>query len=109
MGLKTKNYTINNYTYPEVYAVFNGEIRRVGIDHEISFNIHASRELALSNKPLAVKKVRVKDWDRKTDIVALAYQVGKGKPIETINPETQETETVYDGVFGGWEDDIVTE
>ena len=107
MGLKNTNYNINGYNYPEVYAVFNGEIRKLGNEYEVYFNIHASRELALSNKPLAVKKVRIKDWDRKTDIVAYAYQVGKGKPIETINPETQLPEIVYDGVFGGWQDDII--
>ena len=109
MGLKTNNYTINGYDYPEVYAVFNGEIRKFGNDFEVGFNIHASRELALSQPPLKVVKVRVSDWDRKSDLVAVAYQKGKEK-IERmgINPETGEYGPVLvKNVFTDWEDDIV--
>ena len=74
MGLKNTNYEINGYIYPEVYAAFNGEIKKLGNDLVAAFNVHASRELALTEKPIEVKKVRMSDWDRKTDIVAYAYQ-----------------------------------
>lgn len=110
MGLINKNYKINGYEYPTVYAVFNGEIKKLGNDLEVSFNIHGTRELALTEKPLEVKKVRLKDWDRKTDIVAYAYQKGKEKiPYETFDDEGKSIVKEMDNVFTGWEDDIVIE
>ncbi len=110
MGLKNTNYKINGYVYPEVYAVFNGNIRKLGNEYEVAFDIHANRELALHEQPLEVKKVRVKveDWDRKCDLVAFAYQKGKEKIKHTYdNPVTRRTEEVFiDGKFTGWLDDI---
>ena len=109
MGLKNRNYKIKGYEYPEVYAVFNGEIRKLGNDYIVGFNIHGTRELALSQQPLEVKKVRLTDWDRKSDIVACAYQKGK-ELIETtrFNYEKGAKETVMvNGVFTGWQDDIL--
>jgi hypothetical protein len=107
MGLKNTNYTIKGYAYPEVYAAFNGEIRKIGNDLEVAFNIHANRELALSNQPLEVKRVRVKDWDRKEDLIALAYHTGKAqKEITVWDAEThKEKIELVDNVFTGWEDD----
>lgn len=100
MGLKNKNYKINGYEYPEVYAVFNGNITKKDDTFEVEFNIHATRELALNEKPLKVVKVRFNDWDRKTDIVAYAYQKGKEQiKIDNWNPQ--------DNVFTGWKDDII--
>lgn len=109
MGLKNTNYRINGYSYPEVYAVFNGEIRKLGNTFEVGFNVHATRELALKEKPLEVKKVRLIDWDRKSDIVAYAYQKGKEKiKFEQPNYATGELEIVErNGVFTGWKDDII--
>lgn len=100
MGLKNKNYTINGYEYPEVYAVFNGNVRKLGVEYIVGFNIHATRELALNEKPLEVKEVRLRDWDRNSDIVAYAYQKGK-EQIKIGNWKPQ------DGVFTGWQDDIL--
>lgn len=111
MGLKNKNYKINGYEYPEVYAVFNGEIRKLGNAFEVGFNVHATRELALKEKPLEVKKVILTDWDRKTDIVAYAYQKGKELVEHSqFNRETKKIETVHrNGVFTGWQNDLVTD
>lgn len=107
MGLKAKNYVINGYEYPEVYAVFNGNIKKLGNDYQVSFNIHATRELALTNKPLQEKHIRVQ-WDRHSDIVQLAYEQGKKpKLIQKWNDEKKMLENVFvDGVFTNWEDDI---
>lgn len=108
MGLKTKNYVINGYEYPEVYAVFNGNIKKLGNDYQVSFNIHVTRELALTNKPIEEKHIRVQ-WDRHSDIVQAAYEEGKKQvPVKRWNDENQELEEVLaDGVFTGWQDDIV--
>lgn len=100
MGLKNKNYKINGYEYPEVYAVFNGSIKKIGNDYVVGFNVHVTRELALNEQPLEVKNVRVTNWDRKSDIVACAYQKGK-EQIKIGNWQPQ------NGVFTGWQDDIV--
>ena len=108
MGLKTKNYKINGYEYPEVYAVFNGNIKKLGNDYQVSFNIHASRELALTNKPIEEKHIRFQ-WDRHSDIVQQAYAEGKKqKTVKKWNEETQQFEdALVDGMFTAWEDDIV--
>ena len=109
MGLKNKNYKINGYEYPEVYAVFNGEIRKLGNDYVVAFNVHATRELALSQQPLEVKKVRLTDWNRKSDIVAYAYQKGK-ELVETFDYDYEngkEKTVMRKGVFTGWQDDIL--
>jgi hypothetical protein len=107
MGLINKNYKINGYEYPTVYAVFNGEIKKLGNDLEVSFNVHGTRELALTEKPLEVKKVRIKDWDRKTDLITYAYQKGKEKiPYETYNEKGELVTVEKDNVFTGWDDDI---
>ena len=104
MGLKNTNYKINGYEYPTVYAVFNGEIKKLGSILEVGFNVHGTRELALTQKPLEIKKVRITDWDRKTDIVAYAYQKGK----EKIKYENNEKKVVeVNNVFTGWQDDLV--
>lgn len=108
MGLKNKNYTINGYEYPEVYAVFNGEIKKYGDEYEAGFNIHATRELALNNKPLEVKKIRVQDWDRKSDIVVAAYAAAKGFYIYE-EPDYENggmKEIKIPNALNGWEDDI---
>lgn len=109
MGLKNTNYTIKGYTYPEVYAVFNGEIRKIGGELEVAFNIHANRELALGNQPLEVKRVRVKNWDRKEDLIALAYHTGKQQlEVPLIDRETgEETIKLVNNVFTGWDNDII--
>ena len=107
MGLINKNYKINGYEYPTVYAVFNGEIKKLGDDLEVGFNIHGTRELALTEKPLEVKKVRVRDWDRKTDIVAYAYQKGKEKiPYTRYDDNGNPVVEELDNVFTNWKDDI---
>lgn len=108
MGLKAKNYKINGYEYPEVYAVFNGNIKKLGNDYQVSFNIHATRELALTNKPLEEKHIRVQ-WDRHSDIVQLAYAEGKKQvTVQKWNEEKRVfEETLADGIFTAWEDDIV--
>lgn len=109
MALKTTNYTINGYTYPEVVAVFNGEIRPYGNDFEVGFNIHATKELALTQKPFEVKRVIVKGWDRKCDLVELAYTQAKFYgPEKTIEWQGKMgiVPAKY-GVFYGWEDYIV--
>ena len=108
MGLKKANHTINGYTYPEAYAVFNGEIKKFGNVHEVYFNVHASRELALTQPPLEVKKVRIENWDRQSNLVALAYAQGKEqREIKRLNPALEEIETVIvNNTFTGWEDDI---
>ena len=107
MGLKKSNVTINGYTYPQLYAVFNGEVKKLGKDYQVGFNLNKDRETAL-NQAVAVKKVIVKDWDRKTDLIAVAYQQGK-MPIETtVTEENGEEKTIFqDNVFTGWLDDIV--
>lgn len=102
MGLKNTNCIIKGNTYKEVYAVFNGEIQKLGNDHIVSFNIQTTRDLALNNQPLEIKKVRIKDWDRKTDLIALAYKTAKKELfIARELPETDEN------VSTGWEDDII--
>ena len=108
MGLKAKNYVINGYEYPEVYAVFNGNIKKLGNDYQVSFNIHATRELALTSKPLEEKHIRVQ-WDRHSDIVQMAYAEGKKqKIVQKWNDEKQDFEdALVDGIFTAWEDDIV--
>ena len=109
MGLKNRNYKINGYEYPEVYAVFNGSIKKLGNDFVVGFNIHGTRELALTERPLEVKEVRLTDWNRKDDIVAYAYQKGK-ELVETTRfnyKKGGEEIVLKDGVFTGWEDDKV--
>jgi hypothetical protein len=108
MGLIKQNYEINGYIYPEVYAVFNGNIRKLGNDHVVYFDIHGTRNLALNNQPLKTVSVRVKNWDRVCDIVKLAYRVGKEQIIEQVNDlESGELKIVLkDNTFTGWQDDI---
>ena len=108
MGLKNTNYKINGYEYPTVYAIFNGEIKKLGNDLEVAFNVHGTRELALTQKPLEVKKVRLRDWDRKTDIVAYAYQKGKEKiSYERYDDNGNLVMVEVNNVFTGWQDDIL--
>lgn len=107
MGLKKSNVTINGYTYPELYAVFNGEVTKLGKDYQVGFNLNKDRETALK-QAVAVKKVRVKDWDRKTDLIAVAYQQGKEPLKVEYYDENSKLVTKYeDNVFTGWIDDIV--
>lgn len=112
MGLKTTNYQNKQtgYIYPEAYAVFNGSIRKIGDFYEVGFNINGTRELALNNAPIAVAKVQVpvESWDRKEDLIALAYRTGKGKRIvpDYDNPKPHATKEVPN-VFYGWENDII--
>ena len=111
MGLKTTNYINKNtgYIYPEAYAVFNGSIRKICDYYEVGFNINGSRELALNNAPIATVRVKVEDWDRKQDLVSLAYRVGKG--MKTVadfeNLSIPNATKEVPNVFYGWEDDIV--
>ncbi len=111
MGLKNTNYKIGHNTYDTVYAVFNGNIKKLGNEYVVGFNIDTKREFALSDEPLVKKEVKVKveDWDRKTDLVALAYQKGKEKVKHTYyDPITHEEKEVFiDGVFTGWVDDDI--
>ena len=113
MGLKTTNYQ-NKQTgniYPEAYAVFNGSIRKIGDNYEVGFNINSTRELALNYAPIAVVKVQipVESWDRKEDIVALAYNTAKG--MKTVpdydNTENPNATKEVPNVFYGWQDDYV--
>lgn len=110
MGLKKANHKINGYEYPQAYAVFNGEIKKIGSQYRASFNIHATRDLAINEKPIETKSV-IFEWDRKSDIVATAYAKGKEQmTVKRLNIETQEMEEVLvDGPFTGWTDDIVEE
>lgn len=105
MGLKNTNCIIKGNKYNEIYAVFNGDIQRLGNDFVVSFNIQTSRELALNGSPLEVRKVRIKDWDRKTDIVALAYKIAKEELY--IAREYPETFDFIEPLDLGWQDDIV--
>ena len=106
MGLKKSNVTINGYDYPQVCAVFNGEIRKLGEDYQVAFNINEDREKALK-QAVAIKKVRVKNWDRKTDLIAVAYQQGKEPIVKEIELEYGEKKIIIqDNVFTGWQDDI---
>ena len=107
MGLKKSNVTIKGYFYPEVYAVFNGEIEKIGNNHIVYFNLNGNREAALV-EGFAVEKVTVKNWDRKSDLVATAYQQGKEPIIIEIELEDGTKQTVMkNNVFTGWEDDKI--
>ena len=107
MGLKKSNVTIKGYNYPEVYAVFNGEIEKVGNNHIVHFNLNGNREIALV-EGFAIEKVIVKNWDRKSDLVATAYQQGKEPIITEIELEDGTKQTIVtNNVFTGWEDDKV--
>jgi hypothetical protein len=107
MGLKNKNYEINGYFYPEVYAVFNGKVTKSGNSFVVGFDIHASRDLALTHQPLKSVNVVVADWDRKTDLIALAYQKGKEQLKDwEYDANGRPKVIVIDNVFTGWEDDI---
>lgn len=109
MGLKNTNYKIGNNTYDTVYAVFNGNIKKLGNDYVVGFNIDTTREFALSDTPITKKEVRVCNWDRKTDLVSLAYQKGKEKlSYKGYDDEGKEVVKEYDNVFTGWQDDIVS-
>jgi hypothetical protein len=106
MGLVKKNGTIKGNTFNEIYDVFNGKIKRFGDELVVSFNINTSRELALK-EALEVKEVRVRDWNRKTDLVAYAYKKGKEKiSYETYDETGNLIIKEMDNVFTGWDDDI---
>ena len=108
MGLKNYNYKINGYEYPTVVAVFNGDVKKLGNDLEVGFNIHATRELALTERPLQIKKVRIGDWDRRCDLISYAYQKSKERiKIETYNEKGEVEIVEVDNVFTGWLDDRV--
>lgn len=107
MGLVKKNGTIKGNTFNEIYAVFNGKIKRFGDELVVGFNINTSRELALK-EALEVKEVRVRDWDRKTDLVAYSYQKSKEKlSFETYDEKGEKKIVEIDNIFTGWQDDII--
>lgn len=107
MGLINRNYKIGHNVYDTVYAVFNGNIKRSGDAHIVYFNIDTTREFALTDEPLKTVGVVVENWDRKCNIVELAYQQGK-KPRKdwTEGKDGKPIEVFCDNVFTGWVDDV---
>ena len=106
MGLKNKIYEINGYFYPEVYAVFNGKVQKSGNSFVVGFDIHASRELALTKQPLKSVNVVVSNWDRQSNLIALAYQKGKEQLEDWQYDINGKPQTILiDNVFTGWQDD----
>lgn len=106
MGFKTQNYEINGCIYPEVYAVY--EITDTTVQPVVaSFKVHTSRENALYREPLERKYARF-PWDRKSNLVEMAYDVAKSKTINIYDPVTGNIiDTVAQvGIFDNWEDDI---
>ena len=81
MGLKTYNYEIAGNIYPTVYAVWNGTITHIASPFMVGFNIQTTRDNAIEKEPLKVVWVPVENWDRKSDIVKVAYQLGKEKQV----------------------------
>ena len=106
MGFRTLKYEINGFVYPEVYAVY--ETADTKVQPAIaSFKIHTTRENALNKEPLERKYVRF-NWDRNTNLVSAAYEAGKTKEIDIIDPVTGKlVDTITQiGVFDGWVDNI---
>lgn len=109
MGLKTYNYEIKELgiTIPTAYAV----IKKLIIDGKIGtahFAIQSDRDSATNKQPLEIKKFMFA-VDRNTNPYETAYVESK-KMVKGSewNEQTQEYEIVEkDGIFTGWEDDIV--
>lgn len=109
MGFRTLKYEINGFVYPEVYAIYETVDTKTQ-PAIASFKIHTTRENALYREPLERKYVRF-DWDRNSDLVAAAYEAGKTKTIDIIDPTTGKIigTQIQKGVFDGWVDSIQTE
>ena len=103
MGLKKANYEIKSLgiTLPEAYAIIkdltiNGESARA------DFAVQASRENASNLKPLEIKTLHFR-VDRNTNPYETAYIESK----KQVEEETANGKVLKDGVFTGWEDDII--
>lgn len=109
MGLKNTNYTVPTGDVLETaYAIFDS-IQKVSLDeYKASFNVYRTREAYGAAAPYETKTIKFV-WDRKQDLVAQAYAESKKtviiKEVDPMSGITLEKEV--DGIFTGWEDDIV--
>ena len=101
MGLKTKNYRIEklDITLPEAYAVIiNLHIK--GGTATATFAIQTSRSNAMGNKePIVTKELAFK-VNRNENPYTTAYKLAKSQGVYK--------DKVINGIFYGWEDDILT-
>lgn len=108
MALKKTNFEVKELgiTLPEAVAIAQVDTK-MGV---ATFNIGASRELALQGK--VVKQVKVyMTFDRNQNPYVQAYKKATTPEIvNQFNPESgSEEEIEVKPFFYGWEDDIVTE
>jgi hypothetical protein len=101
MGLKTKNYTIEEIglTLPNAYAV----IRNIYIDGErgvAEFAVQTSRENAFNKKPIKIVSVEF-TVDRNENVYKSAYRAAKD--LVTIQDGAQTATRPMP--FFGWTDD----
>ena len=104
MGLKTKNYTIEEIglTLPEAYAVIRN-LSIYGENGNAEFAIQASREKAINLSPLKTVYIEFK-VNRNESPYVTAYNLAKSVLTEKRGLHTVTREMP----FYGWEDDVQT-
>lgn len=104
MGLTKNNYYSKNtgVTLPTAYAILKDLVLN-GNRARAIFVIQSSRENTTLLKP--IDKVEIYfDWDRKSDLVKMAYEKAKTQKLEVIDGELIIEKY---GMLYGWYDDIV--
>ena len=109
MGLKTTNYKAPTGDVIETaYAIFD-DIRKLSENRfRAFFKIYRDRDAANHVKAYDTKQIDF-IWDRKQDLVSMAYAASKEPiPYEDWNDETQSYIVKYkDNIFTGWDNHIV--
>lgn len=110
MGLKTTNYTVKDLgiTLPTAYAIIK-EISLSPTDWvNATFIIQSNRANTVNLKPLEIIKINFK-WDRKTNIVEMAYNLAKSKITDYVYNEEKgiHEEIEKEMPLFGWDNDIV--
>lgn len=113
MGLYKENYESKKLgiTLPKAYAIitdfklkeFNGKTYGRAI-----FAIQTSREACTTKEPIETVILNEIELDRSKNVLTQCYEKMKeGETFESLNPETNEKETITSGMpFYGWSDDV---
>ena len=108
MGLKRTNYEVKNMgvILPKAYAYIRDmDIR--GNKGEATIVVQACRETAICKKPFEERTIKF-DVNREENPYITAYRAAKTQKAVVYNKDTEKfEEKQVEGVFHGWEDDIV--
>ena len=108
MGLKTNNYKVEklDITLPVAYAIIK-DFDIKGEKATATFVIQSSRENALEKQPIEIKKFSFK-VNRNENPYETAYKLVKTQVKYVYKDwDGTEKEKITNGIFYGWQDDII--